>query len=71
MSIKTMEKPLCKLPEILQSSYLIGLVITRLKEEDMIRQIHDFVGEVRARNSNFTYEDIVLIAEKYVEFYRD
>ncbi len=66
-----MKKPRCKLPEILQSSHLIGLVITRLKEEDLIGQIHDFVTEVRARNSNFTCEDIVHIAEKYVEFYRD
>jgi hypothetical protein len=70
MSMKTM-KSAVQITEILQSSHLIGLVITRLKEEDMIKQIHDFVREVRARNSNFTCEDIVHIAEKYVEFHRD
>jgi len=66
-----MKKPKCKLPDIIQSSHLIGLTIAKLKEAGYMDQVHTFINEVKNKNSNFSYDEILVIAQKFVDFYTE
>ncbi len=66
-----MKKPQCKLPDIPQASHLIGLTISALKESGKMDQVKEFVNEIKDKDLNFNTDEVVKIASKYVEFYRD
>ena len=66
-----MKKPRCRIPDIVHPSHLIGLTVSRLKDENMMDEIYSFMDEVKSLDFNFTLEDIIAIAEKYMDFYRE
>ncbi len=66
-----MKKPRCKLPDIPQASHLIGLAISTLKESGKMDQVKEFINEIKDKDLNFNTDEVIKIAGKYVEFYRE
>jgi len=64
-----MTKPKCKMPDVPVASHLIGLTISSLKKAGKDEEMRKFIDEVIGKNSNFSQEEVLDIAGKYVEFY--
>lgn len=59
------------MPDIPQASHLIGLAISTLKESGKMDQVKEFINEIKDKDLNFNTDEVIKIAGKYVEFYRE
>ena len=59
------------MPDIPQTSLIMGITIASLKEAGLLDQVHSFIGEIKKRGSHLDPEKVIMIAEKYVDFYRE
>ncbi|MCX7679041.1 MAG: hypothetical protein N2316_07455 [Spirochaetes bacterium] len=61
-------KPVCRLPEVITSSYLIGSTVHALIEAGLNDKAQEFTTEINRSGAISDYHQIFNIALRYVEF---
>lgn len=66
--IEGINKPDCKLPEILTVSHLIGKTVTSLREAGREKEMREFINEIRKKDFPMDYYSVFTLASRFVSF---
>jgi len=64
-----MDKPDCKLPDVMIASHLIGLTVNALRKAGQNKSKEAFISEIREDLVHMDYSTILEKASTYVQFH--